>query len=96
MRYSELLGYDTLELLARLLTMMAHSEEIPEHLVLWDEVFRRNECSNVGRPCRYRGKEVRLVGAAIFARVSSWRLSGLAIRKSCRIRLPSEPLRSSD
>ena len=44
--YSELLGYDTSELLGSPLTMVTHPEDISEHLVWWDEMFRRNERSS--------------------------------------------------
>ncbi|MDF0675098.1 MAG: PAS domain S-box protein [Nitrospira sp.] len=64
--YSELLGYDTLELLGRPFTMVAHPEDLPEHLVLWDEVFRRNECSSA-EDKRYIHKDGRVIWVRVTA-----------------------------
>ncbi|HWG96553.1 MAG TPA: PAS domain S-box protein [Nitrospira sp.] len=64
--YSELLGYDTTELLGRPFTMVAHPEDIPEHLVLWDEVFRRTECSSA-QDKRYIRKDGRVIWVRVTA-----------------------------
>ncbi|MBX3330722.1 MAG: PAS domain S-box protein [Nitrospira sp.] len=64
--YSELLGYDTPELLGRPVTMVAHPEDISEHLVLWDEVFRHNECSSA-QDKRYIRKDGRIIWVRVTA-----------------------------
>lgn len=65
--YSELLGYDTPELLGRPFTMVAHPEDIPEHLVIGDEVFRHNEFSSA-QDKRYIRKDGRIIWVRVTAK----------------------------
>lgn len=64
--YSELLGYDTSELLGRPFAMVAHPDDTPEHLVWWDEVFRHNEFSSA-RDKRYIRKDGRVIWVRVTA-----------------------------
>ena len=64
--YSELLGYDTPELLGRPFTMVTHPEDIPEQLVLWDELFRHNTFSS-GQDKRYIRKDGRVIWVRVTA-----------------------------
>lgn len=64
--YSELLGYDTPELLGKPFAMVAHPDDTPEHLVWWDEVFRHNEFSSA-RDKRYIRKDGRVIWVRVTA-----------------------------
>ncbi len=64
--YSELVGYDTAELLGRPFTMVTHPEDIPEQLVLWDELFRHNKFSSAQNQ-RYIRKDGRVIWVRVTA-----------------------------
>ncbi|HWF59302.1 MAG TPA: PAS domain S-box protein [Nitrospira sp.] len=64
--YSELLGYDTSELLGRPFTMVTHPEDIPENLILWDELFRHSEFSSA-QDKRYIRKDGRVIWVRVTA-----------------------------
>lgn len=64
--YCELLGYDVTELLGKPFTVVTHPDDIPENLVLWDELPSHNEFSSV-QDKRYIRKD----GNVIWVRVTA-------------------------
>ncbi len=64
--YVELLGYNTSELLGRPFTLVTHPEDIPENLVLWDDLFRLEEFSSA-EDKRYIRKDGRVLWVRVTA-----------------------------
>jgi PAS domain S-box-containing protein len=64
--YSELLGYDTPELLGRSFTMVTHPDDIPDNLALWDKLFHHHQFTSA-QDKRYIRKDGRIIWVRVTA-----------------------------